>query len=53
MSNKSKKPPGQRLPGGIARAKYMWPRISCIHPEHGVYESGWPPSFTPTPVWGW
>lgn len=26
------------LPGGIDRARYLWPIVSCIHPEHGVYE---------------
>lgn len=26
------------LPGGHDRATYSWPRVSCIHPEHGVYE---------------
>lgn len=26
------------LPGGIDRGNYMWPIISVIHPEHGVYE---------------
>lgn len=28
----------RNLPGGIDRTRYMWPRVSCIHPEHGVYE---------------
>jgi hypothetical protein len=26
------------LPGGINRADYSWPMISCIHPEHGSYQ---------------
>ena len=26
------------LPGGIDRATYGWPHVSCIHPEHGVYK---------------
>lgn len=38
MSSKSKRPRPSKLPGGIPRADYQWPHVSCLYPEHGVYE---------------